>query len=48
MLKDGTVDRDLGPDHFTQRSREVQARRFIRRLADPGYAVEITPLAAVS
>jgi len=48
MLKDGTVYQDLGPDHFTQRSREVQARRFIRRLANLGYAVEITPLAAVS
>jgi transposase len=46
MLKDGTVYQDLGPDHFAQRSREVQARRFIRRLADLGYAVEITPLAA--
>jgi transposase len=48
MLKDGTVYQDLGPDHFVQRSREVQARRFIRRLADLGYAVEIMPLAAAS
>ncbi len=43
MLKDGTVYRDLGPDHFDHRSREVQARRLVRRLADLGYAVELTP-----
>jgi transposase len=43
MLKDGTAYRDLGPDHFDHRSREVQARRLVRRLADLGYAVELTP-----
>src|SRR3954447_23019619 len=46
MLKDGTVYADLGPDHFDRRSREVQARRLVRRLADLGYAVELAPLAA--
>jgi transposase len=46
MLKDGTAYRDLGPDHFDRRSREVQARRLVRRLADLGYAVELEPLAA--
>ena len=44
MLKDGTAYRDLGPDHFDRRSREVQARRLVRRLADLGYAVELAPL----
>src|ERR671939_342319 len=46
MLKDGTAYRDLGPDHFDRRSREIQARRLVRRLADLGYAVELAPLAA--
>ena len=46
MLKDGTAYRDLGPDHFDRRSREVQARRLVRRLGDLGYAVELAPLAA--
>src|SRR4051795_408951 len=44
MLKNGTVYADLGPDHFDRRSREVQARRLVRRLADLGYAVELAPL----
>jgi transposase len=44
MLKDGTAYADLGPDHFDRRSREVQARRLVRRLADLGYAVELAPL----
>jgi transposase len=43
MLKDGTAYRDLGPDHFDRRAKEVQARRLVRRLADLGYAVELTP-----
>ena len=44
MLKDGTAYRDLGPDHFDRRTKEVQARRLVRRLADLGYAVELTPV----
>src|SRR5256885_7073134 len=44
MLKDGTAYADLGPDHFDRRSREIQARRLVRRLADLGYAVELAPL----
>jgi transposase len=43
MLKDGTAYRDLGPDHYDRRAKEVQARRLVRRLADLGYAVELTP-----
>jgi transposase len=45
MLKDGTAYQDLGPDHFDRRSKEVQARRLVRRLADLGYAVELAPVA---
>jgi transposase len=44
MLKDGTAYRDLGPDHFDRRAKEVQARRLVRRLADLGYALELAPL----
>ena len=43
MLKDGTDYEDLGPNHFDKRSKEVQTRRLVRRLADLGYAVEISP-----
>ena len=45
MLKDGTAYQDLGPEHFDRRSKEVQARRLVRRLADLGYAVELAPVA---
>jgi transposase len=43
MLKNGTAYRDLGPGHLDRRSREAQARRLVRRLADLGYAVELAP-----
>jgi transposase len=46
MLKDGTAYRDLGPGHLDRRSRETQARRLVRRLADLGYAVELAPASA--
>jgi transposase len=45
MLKDGTAYQDLGPDHFDRRSKEIHARRLVRRLADLGYVVELTPVA---
>jgi len=45
MLKDGTAYQDLGPDHFDRRSKEAHARRLVRRLADLGYVVELTPVA---
>jgi transposase len=48
MLKDGTAYRDLGPDHYDRRAKEVQARRLVRRLADLGYAVELTPFEPAS
>jgi transposase len=44
MLKDGTDYDDLGPAHFEKRSKEAQTRHLLRRLADLGYDVEISPL----
>jgi hypothetical protein len=32
MLKDGTVDQDLGPDHFNRRSNTTQSQRLVKRL----------------
>ena len=46
MLKDGTMYKDLGHDHFDRHSTDQQRKRLIKRLADLGYAVEIKPLAA--
>jgi transposase len=46
MLKDGTMYQDLGSGHFNRRSKDQQKNRLVKRLADLGYAVEITPLAA--
>src|ERR1700686_4151564 len=46
MLKDGTMYKDLGSDHFDRRSTDQQKKRLVKRLADLGYVVEIKPLAA--
>ena len=46
MLKDGTMYKDLGRNHFDRRSTDQQKNRLIKRLAELGYAVEIKPLAA--
>jgi len=46
MLKDGTMYKDLGRNHFDRHSTDQQKKRLIKRLADLGYAVEIKPLAA--
>lgn len=46
MLKDGTMYKDLGPDHFDRRSNDQQKKHLVKRLTDLGYAVELTPLAA--
>jgi transposase len=43
MLKDGTLYQDLGSNHFQSKGR--QAKRLVKRLADLGYAVALTPLA---
>jgi transposase len=46
MLKDGTMYQDLGRSHFDRRSTDQQKKRLVKRLADLGYGVELTPLAA--
>ena len=46
MLKDGTMYKDLGSNHFDRRSTDQQKNRLIKRLADLGYIVEIKPIAA--
>ena len=45
MLKDGTMYHDLGRNYFDRRSTDQQKKRLVKRLADLGYAVELTPLA---
>jgi transposase len=45
MLKDGTLYQDLGPNYFQTRSKGQQTRRLVKRLADLGYGVALTPLA---
>ena len=46
MLKDGTMYKDLGCNHFDRRSTDKQKQRLVKRLAELGYVVEIKPLAA--
>ena len=46
MLKDGTMYKDLGSNHFDRRSTDQQKNRLVKRFADLGYAVEIKPLTA--
>ena len=46
MLKDGTMYRDLGCDHFKRQSTDQQKQRLVKRLADLGYAAELKPLPA--
>ena len=48
MLKDGTTYQDLGPNHFDRRTKERQIIRFVQRLADLGYAVQLAPLPVVA
>jgi hypothetical protein len=43
MLKDGTLYQDLGSNHFQNRSKGQQTNRLIKRLADLGYDVVLTP-----
>src|SRR6516225_4274347 len=45
MLKDGTLYQDLGSNHFQNRSKGQQTKRLVKRLADLGYDVALTPLA---
>ena len=38
VLKDGTMYKDLGRNHFDRRSTDQQKKRLVKRLADLGYA----------
>ena len=46
MLKHGTLYQDLGSNHFQNRSKGQQTKRLVKRLADLGYNVALTPLAS--
>jgi transposase len=46
MLREGTLYRDLGGDHFDKTAKEKVTKRLVRRLADLGYQVELKPAAA--
>jgi hypothetical protein len=46
MIASSYTYQDLGPTHFERRSKQTQAQRLVRQLADLGYAVEIIPVAA--
>jgi transposase len=43
MLKNGVEYRDLGAEHFTQRDRSKAIHRLLRRLADLGCNVQLSP-----
>jgi transposase len=45
MLKDGKMYQDLGPNHFQRRNKDQQKHLLVKRLANLGYAVALTPLA---
>jgi transposase len=45
MLKEGKTYHDLGPNHFQRRNKDQQKHLLVKRLADLGYAVALTPLA---
>jgi hypothetical protein len=46
MLKDETMYQDLGRKYFDRRSHEAQKQRLVKRLAELGYAAELTPITA--
>ena len=46
MLKNGTMYEDLGYHHFDSHAKDRQKNRLIKRLADMGYAVQLTALPA--
>ena len=45
MLRNGTYDQDLGPEHFHRTSPERLTRQLVRRLTNLGYHVELKPAA---
>jgi transposase len=45
MMRDGTLFRDLGPDHFLRQDRATTAARLTRKLQQLGYVVDARPAA---
>ncbi len=48
MLKNGTLYHDLGAGHFDDQSQRQQVPRFVSRLQNLGFAVQITPSQAAA
>jgi transposase len=48
MLRDGTLYRDLGADHFDKTAKDKATKRLVRRLAELGYEVALKPTAALT
>lgn len=46
LLKDGTIDQDLGGNYFDERDRQAVERRLVKRLEQLGHRVTLTPQAA--
>ena len=46
MLKDGTQFKDLGPDHFDRRSKELKINRLVTQLARLGFDAKLTAIPA--
>jgi len=46
VIRDGTAYRDLGGQYFQQRDRSKVARRFVTRLQQLGYNVQISEAVA--
>jgi transposase len=48
MLKDGTVFKDLGADHFDRRPAETKTKHLVAKLTKLGFEVHLTPIAAAA
>jgi hypothetical protein len=46
MLKNGNLCQDLGSNHFDNRAKGKHVLRLVNCLENPGFDVQITPLAA--
>ena len=45
MLKDGSMHKDLGAQHFDRRSTEIKAKRLVIQLEKLGFDVQLQPIA---
>jgi transposase len=45
LLRNDTVDQDLGPRYFDARNRQAVERRLVQRLEGMGYKVSLEPIA---